>query len=351
MVFCRRMAFIVSLVLPVLVAAFCPVLSRAQNCANCLSSGWGIPTGLPANAANNFSSLSSVLVAPADINDPWTIRKRVDEVTVFFTATKGHKYIDDLTQDEVSVKDDNRPPARISAFGHQSDLPLRLGLLVDTSNSVHYRFRFEQEASSRFLEKIVRSEMDQAFVMGFSDRINLTQDYTDDPNKLAAGVKALRSDGGTALFDAVRRSCWKLSHAADNGPTARILVLLSDGEDNASKATLDQTIETAQREEVTIYTISTNNTGYTRPGDRVLKDLALQTGGQIFSPNSAKEMVKAFSAIEQEMRSRYALAYQPADLREDGRFHRIEIRAQKSNKKLHVHARKGYYAPLATSDN
>lgn len=346
---CRRIAFIISL-LSVVLALFCPLPGRAQTCTNCLGSALGI-SNLPANTRSNFSSLSSVFIAPSDINDPWIIRKRVDEVTVFFTATKGHKYIDDLTQDDVTVKDDSRPPAKISAFGHQSDLPLHMGLLIDTSNSVHYRFRFEQEASSQFLQKIVRSAMDQAFVMGFSDRIKLTQDYTDDPQKLAAGVHALKSDGGTALFDAVRKSCWKLSHAADQGPTARILVLLSDGDDNASKATLDQTIETAQREEVTIYSISTNNTGYTRPGDKVMKDLALQTGGQLFSPDSAKEMVKAFSAIEQEMRSRYALAYQPADLREDGRFHHIEIRAQKSNKKLHVHARKGYYAPTASADN
>ena len=348
--FFRRRISSASILLLTIVAVFLSSQTAvAQNCATCLSSAVGFAAA-PATS-NTFSVPDSVFVGAADLGDPWIIRKRVDEVTVFFTATKGHKYVDDLTEGEVSVKDDNRPAARISAFGHQSDLPLRLGLLIDTSNSVHYRFHFEQEASSGFLEKIVRPQTDRAFVIGFSDSMKLAQDYTDSPEKLAHGVSSLRADGGTAIFDTVRAACWKLSRSPDQGPTARILVLLSDGDDNASKSTLEQAIETAQREEVTIYTISTNNSGYARPGDRVLRDLALQTGGQSFAPNSAKEMVKAFTAIEEEMRSRYALAYQPADLREDGRFHRIEILARKYAKKLHVHARKGYYAPRATSDN
>jgi Ca-activated chloride channel homolog len=341
-----RRSLVLSLLFTASITLFCERAAQAQNCTTCFSSALGLSSGSAENTGKNFSESRPVFAGAADIGDPWTIRRRVDEVTVFFTATKGHKFVDDLTAEEVSVKDDSKPPAKISAFGHQSDLPLRLGLVIDTSNSVHYRFSFEQEAASRFLRKIVRSEMDRAFVMGFSDHTSLTQDFTDNPDRLAGGVSALRSDGGTALFDAVLTSCWKLAKAEDQGPTARILVLISDGDDNASKSTLEQAIETAQREEVTIYSISTNNSGYIRAGDKILKDLAVQSGGQIFLPNSAKEMVKAFTAIEQEMRSRYALAYQPADLHEDGRFHRIEIKAQKFKKKLHVHARKGYYARL-----
>ena len=187
--------------------------------------------------------------------------------------------------------------------------------------------------------------------MGFSDHINLTQDYTDDTGRLAHGVSALRSDGGTALFDALREACRKLVDEDEGQPTARILVVLSDGDDNASKSTLEQVIETAQRMEVTIYTISTNNSGYLRPGDKILKDMAVQSGGQTFAPNSAKETVKAFASIEQEMRSRYMLSYQPSELLEDGRFRRIEILAQRSNHKFHVHARKGYFARVTRSAN
>jgi Ca-activated chloride channel homolog len=351
MLFHRRTPFAFNFLFTILVTLLCACPVLAQNCKTCLGSALGVSGGLPANTTSTSSNLGSVFFNLADTGDPWTIRKRVNEVTVFFTATKGHKFVDDLREQEVSVTDDNRPAAKISAFGHQTDLPLRLGLLIDTSNSVNYRFNFEREAARRFLQKIVRSETDQAFVMGFSDQTILTQDYTDNAEELANGISALRSDGSTALFDAVRASCLKLARAAGQGPTARILVLLSDGEDNSSKSTLEQTIETAQREEITIYTITTNNNGYNGAGDQILKNLAVQTGGQIFSRESAKETIKAFSLIEQEMRSRYALAYQPSDLLEDGRFHRIEIRAQRLNKKFHVHARKGYYARLELSDN
>jgi Ca-activated chloride channel homolog len=321
----------------------------AQDCANCSSSR------LPAEVLSVFPSnsgsvdVNSVLLSPTPAADGWTIRKRVDEVTVFFTATKGHKFVDDLTPQEVTVKDDNKRVTKISAFGHQSDLPLRLGLLVDTSNSVHYRFSFEQEASTRFLEKIIRQPMDLAFVMGFSDHVMVTQDYTGEAKRLAQGVSALRSDGATALFDAVRTACRKLANNKESQPVARILVVLSDGEDNSSKSNLEEAIAYAQRHEVTIYTISTNNSSYLRPGDKILKNLATQSGGQMFAPSSPKEMVRAFTDIEQEMRSRYALAYQPSDMVADGRFRRIEIIAQRLSKKFHVHARKGYYAPAAGS--
>lgn len=281
----------------------------------------------------------------------WTIHKQVNEVTVFFTATKGKKFVNDLTKEDVTVKDDNLPPAKISAFGYQSDLPLRLGLLIDTSASVNYRFKFEQETARHFLRNLVRAEKDEAFVAGFSDQTMLSQDYTDDVDKLAKAISALHSGGGTALFDAVQASCWKLFRAADQRPTARVLVLLSDGEDNSSKSTLEQAIEAAQREEITIYTISTNDRAYAPQGNKILKDLAVQTGGKKFSPDDARQVVKAFGAIEREMRSRYMLAYQPVDLREDGRFHRIDLRAQRSNEKFRVHTRIGYFAPKAFSGN
>jgi len=297
------------------------------------------------NAPNGGSTEhSSPAGNAANEENSWTIRSRAVEVTVLFAVTKGHKSVNDLIQNEVNVWDDNKPVAKISAFGHQSDLPLRLGLLIDTSDSVSHRFKFEQQASTRFLQKMIRLEKDRAFVMGFSAEPHLTQDYTDDNGKLAAGVSALKPDGETSLFDAVRVSCLKLAETANVGPASRILVLLSDGDDNSSKSTLQQTIETAQRTQVTIYTISTNDVATLGQGDRNLKTLAKQTGGEIFWPGTAENTVKAFDSLEKDMRSRYALSYQPSDSVEDGRFHRIEIKAQRANKKFKVYARQGYYA-------
>jgi VWFA-related protein len=293
------------------------------------------------------------LSALNDSSEPWTVQKRVDEVTVFFTATDGHRFVQDLTQENIRVMDDHKPVVRISAFGHQRDLPLRLGLVVDTSASVNPRFRFEQQAATQFLRKIVRRDLDRAFVLGFADRANVTQDYSDDPEQLAAGVTALHNGGGTALFDAIHSACEKLTTAKASEPAARILIVLSDGDDNTSRTTLSRAIDMAQMRDVTIYAINTriesinfSNIERTAKGDAALKEIAEQTGGRSFVRMSTWELTRAFSAIEEEMRNRYSLSYQPRDLEENDRFRRIQIAAEKSGRRFRIHARKGYYAKL-----
>jgi hypothetical protein len=108
--------------------------------------------------------------------DTWTLRSRVNEVTVFFTATEGHKFVQGLHKENIRVRDDNRQVARISAFGYQRDLPFRLGLVVDTSSSVNPQFRFQQKAAIQFLRQVVRQGLDRAFVLGFANRAVITQD-------------------------------------------------------------------------------------------------------------------------------------------------------------------------------
>lgn len=312
------------------------------------------PRGRSGN--HEVSLLDGELSAPGSSSDPWTVQKRVDEVTVFFTATDGHKFVQDLTQEDIRVMDDHRPVARISAFRHQRELPLRLGLLVDTSASVNPRFRFEQQAATQFLRKIVRRGLDRAFVLGFADHPNLTQDYSDDPEQLAAGVAALRNGGGTALFDAIHGACEKLTTAIAGEVEARILIVLSDGDDNTSRTTLSRAIEMAQIRDVTIYAINTRiesidfvNLERTAKGDAAMKELAAQTGGRSFVQVSNWEVTRAFSVIEEEMRNRYSVSYQPGDLEDNGRFRRVEIVAEKSGRRFRIHARKGYYAKLKSA--
>lgn len=321
------------------------VLAVAQSCPPCtqVNTEGG---SLPVNEASSTSSGSTT-----DRREGWTIHKRVDEVTVFFTVRKGHKYVDDLTASEVSVQDDHEPVEKLLSFGRQVDLPLRLGLLVDTSDSVRDRFEFEKKLSSQFLQKIVRPGLDSAFVMGFSTEPTLVADYTDDHRQLKSGVSALRSGGNTALFDAVVQACEKLTDTDADQPVARVLVILSDGEDNSSSAILNDTIEFAQRRDVTIYSVSTNDSEIFPPGDAVMKLLGVETGGRMFTPHSDWGMVEAFSQINKEIRSRYALSYHPSNLAEDGRYHGIDIIAERSHKKLRVVARKGYYASLARSSD
>lgn len=265
---------------------------------------------------------------------------------VFFTAKKGRKYIDDLVRDDVTITEDRKPPKRISVFGRQSDLPLRLGLLLDASDSIQRRLKFEQDSSSRFLRDVLRANEDLTFALAFADMPVLLHDFTDNPTLIAESISLLKSGGETALYDAIGAACQRLYDLHDNEPVARVLILLTDGDDNASTLTLTQAIQAAQLAQVTIYAISTNNSLVPDIGDRVLERLAADTGGVAFFPDTAKGSAQAFRSIEQEMRTRYLISYEPRDRVPDGQFHTINITARKNGKKLNVHARKGYYAPL-----
>jgi VWFA-related protein len=315
----------------------------------------GQPAQAPASQEPAAQSAAPVTPPPAqpspqvpadDQEQPITIRKRVDEVNVIFTVVDKHgRFVKDLTRNDFRVLDDNKPPAAIVAFGSETNLPLRVGLLVDASNSVRDRFRFEQEAAIEFLNSVVRPRSDRGFVIGFDTTAEVTQDFTDSAERLSRGVRLLRPGGGTALYDAVYFACRdKLMKAEVRGPVRRAIILLSDGNDNQSRVTREEAIEMAQRAEVIIYAISTNVSGLKERGDKVLERMAEATGGRAFFPFKIQEVANAFADIQDELRSQYLLAYKPADFRPDGRFRSIDIVAQ-GHKSLKVRARKGYYAP------
>jgi len=312
------------------------------------------PTAAQKQAA--LPSFSSPVVPPKPVaeaakaadEDPEaiaTFRKRVDEVNVIFTVTDKHgHFIKDLKKDDIRVLDDHKPPSSVVAFRSETDLPLRVGLLIDASNSIRERFRFEQEAAMYFLSQIIRPRSDQALVLGFDTTAEITQDFTDDTEKLARGVRMLRPGGGTAMYDAIYYACRdKLMKAQAGGPVRRAIILVSDGEDNQSRVTMGETIEMAQRAEVILYAISTNVSNIKMRGDKVMEKMAEATGGRAFFPFKIEDVSNAFAEIQDELRSQYAVAYKPADFQPNGRYRTIDITAD--NKKYHVRARKGYYAP------
>jgi VWFA-related protein len=274
-----------------------------------------------------------------------TIRKRVDEVNVLFIATDKHgKFVRDLNQNDFSILDDHKPPQSIVNFRRETDLPLHLGLLIDVSGSVHSRFGFEQDASVSFLQHSIRAGFDKAFIVGFNKQSQLTQDFTDNVQLLSDGVHRLQDGGGTALYDAIYRACKdKFLKDRPDHPTRKAIVVVSDGEDNQSEYSRAQAIEMAQRAEVIIYAISTDDSGLILRGDKVLEQLAEATGGRAFFPFKMKDITHSFAAIEDELRSQYVVSYRPADFDADGRYRSIEISALK--KDLQVRARKGYFAP------
>ena len=291
--------------------------------------------------------------APARLENPpkpepddsiTTIVHVVNEVRVIFTVTDRHgRYIKDLKRGEFRVVDDQRP-AEVRSFRSETDLPLQVGLLVDASNSVRDRFKFEQEAAIEFLNAIIRPNFDKAFVVGFDATPEVTQDFTDSTEGLSNGVRMLRAGGGTAMYDALYFACRdKLLKQEQTTPVRRAIILLSDGEDNLSHVTREEAIDMAARAEVIVYTISTNISGMKGKGDKVLERIAEATGGRAFFPFQMRDVSDAFLSIQEELRSQYAMAYRPANFTADGRYRTIEILAQ--DRGLKVRTRKGYYAP------
>ena len=282
----------------------------------------------------------------ADNGDVLKIRVGINEVNVVFTVTDKHgRRVTDLKQNDFRIVDDSKPAVEVRSFHAETNLPLQVGLLVDASSSVRDRFKFEQESAIEFLNQTVRKRYDRAFVVGFDATPEVTQDFTDDTEKLAHGVRELRPGGGTAMYDALYYACRdKLLKAPQIGPTRRAIILLSDGEDNQSHVSREEAIEMAQRADAIIYTISTNVSGTKGAGDKVLERMADATGGRAFFPFQIRDVTNAFAEIQEELRSQYDVSYKPADFKPDGHFRTIEINDRKSFK---VRARRGYYAPVA----
>lgn len=307
-------------------------------------SGWA-QGSLGNGSAEARSIVAAALPVEAADEPVLTIHKRVDEVHVLFIATDRHgKFVRNLNQSDFSFLDDHKPVQSIVNFRRETDLPIQMGLLIDVSGSVQTRFTFEKEAATGFLQHIIRPSYDKAFVVGFNKQSHMAQDFTDNVSALAAGVQHLHDGGGTAIYDAIYKACKEklLSEPSDH-PVRKAIVILSDGEDNQSEHSRAQAIEMAQRAEVLIYAISTDDSGLILRGDKVLEDLASATGGRAFFPFKMKDITHSFAAIEDELRSQYSVSYKPSNFDADGRYRSIEITSLK--KDLQVRARRGYYAP------
>ena len=313
-------------------------------------------TTLPAQAQSPVSTNPAATTNPsidpapkpadAAVDPVATIKATTNEVNVVFTVTDKHgKRVTDLKQADFRVEDDNKPPAEVRSFHAETNLPLQLGLLIDASNSVRDRFKFEQESAIEFLNQTVHPTYDRAFVVGFDATPEVTQDFTNNTELLAHGVRELRPGGGTALYDALYFACRdKLMKASKATPVRRAIILLSDGDDNLSHVTMGEAIEMAQRAETIVYTISTNVSGTKGNGDKILERIADATGGRPFFPFQVRDVVNDFAEIQEELRSQYAISYKPADFKPDGHYRTIEIVAN-DRKNFRVRARRGYYAP------
>jgi len=273
------------------------------------------------------------------------IKVRVDLVNVLLTVTNKKNRLEiDLGKEDFRVFEDEKPQT-IRYFSRETNLPLRIGVLVDTSSSIRDRLHFEQEAAIDFLNTTLRPGKDSAFVVAFDMRTQLVQDYTDDLEKLSEAIRSLHAGGVTTLYDAIYSSCREkmLFFPPPEPYLRRVMIIISDGQDNQSEHTREEALAMAQRAEVTIYTVSTSATGVPGHGDKVLQRLAEQTGGRAFFPFKASETAANFQEIARELRSQYSLAYIPTNRAHDGTFRTITI--ESLQKGLQVRAKPGYFAP------
>lgn len=282
-----------------------------------------------------------------------------------------YNFITNLEKNDFTVLEDG-VPQEIRYFGRETDLPLRIGLLLDTSNSIRPRLEFEQDAAIDFLSSVIRRNKDMAFLMTFDNEPEVIQDYTGDMARLTKAIRQQRAGGGTALHDAIFKAADKLTNPplapAPNPEVRRVLVVISDGEDNLSDHALSDALEGAIRAEASIYAISTNTEWISAsgmssdhsssprdlshklhlgPGDKVLEKFAVQSGGRVFFPYRVDDLAQSFVDIGSELRSQYFLAYSPTNAVTNGAYRKIDV--QTDRKGLIVRTRKGYFATAPPS--
>lgn len=310
------------------------------------------PAGSPAAQQPTPTQPQNPGLQPRPANQPppnpddavTTIKVQANEVNLIFTVTdKKGRFITGLKRENFGLLDDGRPPVAVIGFRQQTNLPLRVGIMIDTSSSIRQRFQFEQDSAVEFFLQIMHRN-DRAFVEGFDIETNIAQDYTNSVDSLNQGIRKLRPGGGTALYDALYKTCrdQMLTLRGDEA-VRKALILVSDGDDNYSRATQADAIKECQRAETIVYTISTNISPSKDKGDEVLKLISDATGGQVFYPTKLEDVAIGFRNIEEELRSQYSLQYRPADFKPDGSFRTIYLQA--TDPRYHVRTRKGYFAP------
>lgn len=302
------------------------------------------PASQPTQSAPQPPADSPAANTP-DVSAP-TLRVQSNEVDLVFTVTdKNGKFVTGLNQSSFGLLDDGRPPESVLHFYAQKDLPLRVGIMLDTSSSIRQRFKFEQDAAIAFLLQVLHRN-DRAFVEGFDVQTDVEQGFTNNIDLLNQGIRRLRPGGGTALFDALYTACKdQMLTLRETGAVRKAIVLVTDGDDDYSHAFETDAIKECQRADTIVYTISTDISPTRDKGGEVLRRISETTGGQPFYPKRIEDVALGFNSIEEELRSQYLLEYRPANFKQDGSFRTIYLHANDS--RYHVRAHTGYFAPKA----
>ena len=281
--------------------------------------------------------------------DPAQIRVQVNVVNLFATVRDRHKAIvTGLTKDDFQVFEDGQPQ-EITDFSAESNLPITLGMLLDTSGSEEFMLSGEKDAGSRFLARVLRKG-DLAMVMSFDTDVDLLANFTDDRSVLnrainraqinapsGQGPLASSGTGGTNFYDAV----YLAAHDKLSGEAGRkAIVVLTDAEDTGSKLRLQDAIEAAQRTDTVVHILLVAADG----GDEsVARRLTDETGGRTIIVRSERNLEQAFDQISEELRNQYTLGYEPTNKKHDGSYRKVKLDLK--NKDYSALTRRGYYAP------
>jgi VWFA-related protein len=296
---------------------------------------------------------------PTDIGDTQTLKVSVNLVTLFFSVRDKNGYITNLHKDDCQFFED-KAPQKIKNFTQEKNLPLTIGILLDTSGSQQNVLPMEQEAGAQFLKDVLTPK-DEAFLISFDINVDLLADYTNSPREIKRAMdKATINTGagtgsvtgtstprGTLLYDAVYLAAHdKLRQEAGR----KVLILLTDGQDQGSQETLKSSIEVAQKANALIYVILIADRGFYGGfgmgmgynGAADMDRMAKETGGRVINVgNNGKKLEDAFNQIQDELRTQYLASYTPTNLKLDGSFRTLNVTCGKDTK---VQARKGYYA-------
>src|SRR5262245_3315132 len=270
------------------------------------------------------TALLVVVLAAALCVEGQVISVEVDRVNVYLTvADKKGRLITNLNRDNFSVFEDGIEQV-ITNFSRETDVPLTIVLIMDTSGSVRDKLQFEKQAAIEFLNAVLRRNRDKAAVFTFDSSIDLRQDYTDDLAQLGQSLIHTHAGGGTRLYDALSVA---LREKLTGTEERKAIILLTDGNDNSSRSSPQQVVAAAQRDSVSIYAISMNGHGMMNTGirpedadrcDKLLGMFSEETGGKAFFPATLKDLPKYFKRIKEELRSQYSLAYRSTNRKKDG---------------------------------
>jgi VWFA-related protein len=273
----------------------------------------------------------------------YTIRRTVPEVRLQFSVVDEHgQLVTNLSARDLRIFDNQSAVQQIRHFSRQQDLPLQMGILLDVSESVQKTTSREKLATRFFVQQVLRPQTDRAFLMAFAANVKLWQPSTGELAALRQAVDRIQQPGyETNLYDGLFSACFNQFPQLDGSDVAqRVIVLFSDGDDTGSLHGIRDVIGLAQRYEIQIFALSIHATRKPNRGDEVLQRLADETGGRFYVAASDKDFPAVFAEMEQQMRTQYAISFQPQQ--ETSGFHSLRVELT-SPQKMRIHSRQGYY--------